>query len=144
MDAINPCMYCENDSRLTDIMIQICELDTSVVYLCKGQTDKGRCIDAYKNAHKHELFELTEADRGRFINDVAKVASAVKKAFSPQKINYGAYGDKMTHVHCHFVPRYENTSHWGDTFDMMPEDKMLLSEPEYQGIIREYNDFCNI
>ena len=116
-------------------MIEICELDASIVYLFREQTYKGRCVVAYKNEHKKELFELTEENRNRFMNDVARVASAVSRAFSPRKINYGAYGDKMPHVHFHIVPKYEDAPKWGSTFDMMPENKILLSELEYENII---------
>lgn len=134
-------MYCANDSRITDIMIKICELDVSVVYLFKEQTYKGRCIVAYNKEHANEIFELSEENRNKFINDVARVASAVKRAFSPQKINYGAYGDKMPHVHFHIVPKYENAPRWGSTFDMMPENKIFLSESEYQYVIGEIKKF---
>jgi diadenosine tetraphosphate (Ap4A) HIT family hydrolase len=78
-------MYCVNDSRLTDLMIKICELDASIVYLFREQTYKGRCIVAYKEEHKNELFELSKENRSKFINDVARVALAVMKAFAPQK-----------------------------------------------------------
>jgi diadenosine tetraphosphate (Ap4A) HIT family hydrolase len=141
MNTPNPCMYCANDSRITDIMIKICELDVSVVYLFKEQTYKGRCIVAYNKEHANEIFELSEENRNKFINDVARVASAVKRAFSPQKINYGAYGDKMPHVHFHIVPKYENAPRWGSTFDMMPENKIFLSESEYQYVIGEIKKF---
>jgi len=141
MNIPNPCMYCADDSRITDIMIKICELDVSVVYLFKEQTYKGRCIVAYNKEHANEIFELSEENRNKFINDVARVASAVKRAFSPQKINYGAYGDKMPHVHFHIVPKYENAPRWGSTFDMMPENKIFLSESEYQYVIGEIKKF---
>jgi diadenosine tetraphosphate (Ap4A) HIT family hydrolase len=137
METPNPCMYCANDTRVTDLMIKIGELSASVLYLFKEQTYKGRCVVVFNKGHKRELFELTEEDRNAFIGDVSKVASAVSKAFSPQKINYGAYGDKMPHVHFHIVPKYESAPKWGSTFDMMPENKILLSQTEYDDIIRE-------
>ncbi|MFH0989734.1 MAG: HIT domain-containing protein [bacterium] len=141
MNTPDPCMYCSKDSRVTDLMIEICELDASIVYLFKEQTYKGRCIVVYKKEHKNEIFELSDEDRHQFINDVAKAASAVKKAFSPQKINYGAYGDKMPHVHFHIVPKYETAPKWGSTFDMMPENKILLSEQEYVDVIQEIKKY---
>lgn len=131
----NPCMYCAKDNRVTDIMIEICELDASILYLFKEQTYKGRCVVAYKKEHKNEIFELSEEERNLFMNDVARVAAAVNKAFAPGKINYGAYGDKMPHVHFHIVPKYEAAPKWGSTFDMMPEEKVLLSDEEYKEII---------
>ncbi len=134
-------MYCANDTRVTDLMIRIGELSVSVLYLFKEQTYKGRCVVVFNKGHKRELFELTEEDRNAFIGDVSKVASAVSKAFSPQKINYGAYGDKMPHVHFHIVPKYESAPKWGSTFDMMPETKILLSQTDYDDIIREIKKY---
>ena len=141
METPNPCMYCANDTRVTDLMIRIGELSVSVLYLFKEQTYKGRCVVVFNKGHKRELFELTEEDRNAFIGDVSKVASAVSKAFSPQKINYGAYGDKMPHVHFHIVPKYESAPKWGSTFDMMPETKILLSQTDYNDIIREIKEY---
>lgn len=134
MTTPDPCNYCSNDSRLKDLMIEVAELDASVLYLFREQTYRGRCIVAYKGAHKRELFELSPDERRRFMEDVARVAAAVQKAFNPQKINYGAYGDKMPHVHFHIVPKYTDAPKWGGTFDMMPEEKVFLSQEQYDAI----------
>ncbi len=128
-------MYCAKDVRLTDLMIEVAELDASTLYLFREQTYRGRCIVAYKGGHKAELFELTPDERRRFMEDVSRVAKAVHQAFGPQKINYGAYGDKMPHVHFHIVPKYPDAPKWGSTFDMMPETKVLLAEEEYTRIV---------
>ena len=135
MTTTNPCMYCAKDQRLTDLMIKICELEASVLYLFKEQTYKGRCVVAYKKEHKNEIFELSESELSLYSKDVARVAKAVSSAFNPGKINYGAYGDKMPHVHFHIVPKQEEAPKWGSTFDMMPDEKVYLSESEYSEVI---------
>lgn len=137
METPAACFYCAKDSRLTDLMIPVAELDASIVYLFREQTYRGRCIVAFKDGHRNELFELTADERRRFMDDVARVASALFKAFSPQKINYGAYGDKMPHVHFHVVPKYAEGPGWGGTFAMMPDPKVLLSDEASAGIVRE-------
>jgi diadenosine tetraphosphate (Ap4A) HIT family hydrolase len=137
MTTPDPCIYCSKDSRLTDLMIEVAELDASVLYLFREQTYRGRCIVAFKGAHKRELFELSSDERHRFMDDVALVAAAVQKAFGPQKINYGAYGDKMPHVHFHIVPKYTDAPKWGGTFDMMPEVKVFLTQDQYNVISEE-------
>ena len=58
----NPCIYCANDSRLTDIMIEFHKFESSTVYLFKEQTYKGRCIVAYTKQHHNEIFELSEVE----------------------------------------------------------------------------------
>ncbi|WP_054742780.1 HIT family protein [Cellulosilyticum ruminicola] len=130
------CFYCVKDNRLTDIMIRICDLEASTLYLFKEQTYRGRCLVAF-NGHKSELFHLTDEERNAFMKDVARVAQAMDKAFSPTKINYGAYADKMTHLHYHIVPKYEGGPSFGGTFEMMPEPKVLLSDDEYTELIEK-------
>ncbi len=134
------CIYCAKDQRLTDLMIEICELDASIVYLFKEQTYKGRSVVAYKKEHKNEIFELSEEELIQYTKDVAKVAKAVKRAFNPGKINYGAYGDKMPHIHFHIVPKYEDKPKWGSTFDMQPDEKVYLTEEEYAEVISKIKE----
>lgn len=135
MSLTNACMYCGKDQRLTDVMMEICELEASILYLFKEQTYPGRCVVAYKKEHKEEIFELSEAERNSFMNDVSRVAKAVKSAFNAGKINYGAYGDKMPHIHFHLVPKQEEKPKWGSTFDMQPEEKVFLSEEGYAEVM---------
>jgi diadenosine tetraphosphate (Ap4A) HIT family hydrolase len=137
MDTTNACMYCAKDQRLSDIMIEICELETSILYLFREQTYKGRCIVAYKKDHIREIFELPDAEQALFIKDVSRAAKAISTAFSAGKINYGAYGDKMPHLHFHLVPKHEDAPKWGSTFDMMPDEKVYLNDDEYQEVMNK-------
>ena len=130
------CFYCTKDERLDNLMIKICDLDASVLYLFKEQTYNGRCLVAHKD-HVNELFDLTDEERNVFMKDVARAAKAVSEAFDAYKINYGAYADKMTHLHYHIVPKYEDGPDFGSTFQMMPEPKVLLSDEEYSVLIEK-------
>ncbi|WP_459481030.1 HIT family protein [Clostridium saccharoperbutylacetonicum] len=134
MDNQNSCFYCEKDQRLEDIMIEICELKVSTLYLFREQSYKGRCIVAYKG-HVNELFELEDNELELFMKDVKRVAETLQKVFAPGKINYGAYSDKLPHLHFHLVPKYEDGPNWGSTFEMNP-GKVLLREEEYKEMIK--------
>jgi diadenosine tetraphosphate (Ap4A) HIT family hydrolase len=127
------CMYCMKDERRDNLMIEICELEVSTVFLFKEQTYTGRCNVVYKD-HVKELFQLSHDELAAFMNDVKKVAAAVDQAFQPNKINYGAYGDTLHHLHMHIVPKYEGKENWGSTFEMNP-GKTYLTEEEYQKMI---------
>ena len=126
----NNCFYCQKNEALDELMIEICELEASTLYLFKEQTYRGRCLVAFKG-HKNELFDLTDEERDLFMKDVTRAAKAMKLAFDVNKVNYGAYSDKMPHLHFHLVPKYEDGPGWGGTFEMMPSPKVLLSEEEY-------------
>lgn len=136
MAGNNSCFYCEKDQRLDDLMIEICPLKVSTLFLFREQTYRGRCLVAYKG-HVNELFELPADELALFMQDVTKVASAMKKAFGADKINYGAYSDKLAHLHFHLVPKYQDGPSWGGTFTMMPDPKVLLTDAEYQELIEK-------
>ena len=134
MNKDNNCMYCSMDNRVTDLMIEVCKLNVSTLFLFKEQTYKGRCIVAY-NHHVKELFELDEKELELYTKDIAKAAAAMNKAFSPDKINYATYGDSVPHIHFHLVPKYIGGTSWGQSFEMSPKDKVFLNDEEYKNMI---------
>ena len=129
------CLYCTNNQTLHDLMIEICELSVSRVFLFREQTYRGRCLVAYQG-HVNDLNELSEEERNAFMGDVVRVTRAMQKALNPEKINYGAYSDKLSHLHFHLVPKYVDGPDYGGTFQMNP-GKTYLSEEEYQKMIDE-------
>ena len=133
------CFYCDKDQQLYDLMLEVCKLSVSTVYLFKEQTYRGRCNVAL-NRHVGNLFELSDAELSSFILDVAKVGKAVDKVFSPNKINYGSYGDKVPHLHIHVVPKYEGGADWGSTFEMNPR-KIYLPDDEYDRMIEDLRKY---
>jgi ATP adenylyltransferase len=133
MSTLPDCQYCRKDQRLRDLMIELAPLQVSTLYLFKEQTYRGRCIVAYRD-HVNELYELPDADLAKFMQDVARAAKAIRTAMGAAKINYGAYSDKMPHLHVHLVPKYVDGPAWGTTFTMMPETKILLPAGEYDAL----------
>ena len=113
------CLYCTNNQTLKDLMIEFAQLSVSRSFLFKEQSYRGRCLMAYKD-HVNDLNELSDADRNAFMADVARVTRAMQKAFNPVKINYGAYSDKLSHLHFHLAPKYEDGPDFGGTFQRNP------------------------
>jgi diadenosine tetraphosphate (Ap4A) HIT family hydrolase len=114
-------------------MIKICDLEVSEVLLFKEQTYKGRCIVAYKD-HEVDLHDLSEEDRNAFMRDVTKTANAVEELYQPTKMNYGSFGDSITHLHIHVVPKYKDGHNFGSMFEMNRQ-KEYLSDDEYKVMI---------
>ena len=129
------CLYCTNNQTLHDLMIEICELKVSRAFLFKEQTYRGRCLVAYKD-HVNDLNELSDDDRNAFMADVVRVTRAMQKAFNPEKINYGAYSDKLSHLHFHLAPKYVDGPDYGGTFQMNP-GKVYLTDAEYAEMIEK-------
>ena len=107
------CLYCTNNQTLHDLMIEFAQLSVSRAFLFKEQTYRGRCLVAYKD-HVNDLNE----------------------AFNPEKINYGAYSDKLSHLHFHLAPKYVDGPDYGGVFQMNP-GKVYLSDAEYAEMIEK-------
>ena len=127
------CGYCMRGELLEQFGIYICDLSVSSLILFKEQSHPGRCIVAYKD-HVSEIVNISDEERNAFFDDVAGAARAIHKAFSPDKVNYGAYGDTGCHLHMHLVPKYKDGFEWGGVFEMNP-DKTLLTDEQYADMI---------
>ncbi len=112
------CPYCSKGEALDKFGVLAFETETSEVIVFKDQHHKGRAIVAYKNDHVAEIQDLNDEERNAFMKDVSDVARAIQKAYNPDRINYGAYGDTLGHLHIHLVPKYKDGFEWGGTFVM--------------------------
>lgn len=129
------CAYCMRNELLDEFGIFVCEMPASILVLFKEQSHPGRCVLAAKK-HVSELVDMTPEEMQAFMLDVRHVAAAVHAAFHPDKVNYGAYGDKGGHCHVHIVPKYKDDFEWGGTFEMNPARKHL-TDTEYKEMIEK-------
>ena len=88
------------------------------------------------------MFELSDEERNAFMADVTRVTRAMDKGFPPWKINYGAYSDKLSHLHFHLVPKYVDGPDYGGVFQMNP-GKVYLADAEYQEMIEAIKKICS-
>ena len=121
------CVYCKGD--VPSNVYKVCDLPSSTVYLFREQTHYGRCVVAELGHHK-ELFELSDEELCAYMRDVSAVAKAIDHVFSPDKINYGYFSDKMGHLHSHLVRNREGEPEWGGTF-VVDLGQTYLSDQEY-------------
>ena len=129
------CPYCHQGEFLAKFGVLAFETETSEVIVFKDQTYKGRCIVAYKKDHVAEIKDLSKEERAKFMDDVAKVASAIDKAYHPYRINYGAFGDTLGHLHFHIVPKYEGGADFGGMFVMNRGASSYASDEEIKEVI---------
>ncbi|NVO19207.1 MAG: HIT family protein [Bacteroidetes bacterium] len=132
---ISECLYCQNNETLHRLMIKICDLDVSQLFLFKEQSYLGRCNVVY-NDHAVDFHELSDKQRNAFMKDVATVGKAIASAFNPAKINYGSYADTISHLHMHIVPKYKDGYGFGGVFEMNPQ-KTTFSDEEYAEVIKK-------
>lgn len=132
------CMYCDKDNEVRkNILIEVGELPYSTLFILKNQNHKGRVVVALKN-HRQEIYELTEEERKGFFDDVARVAKAMHELFSPDKINYGVFGDGVPHFHMHIVPKYKGQLQWGHFFWDKGLEEVHLTDEEYAKMAADY------
>ena len=132
---VSECLYCQKLPILDELMIKICDLEVSQLFLFKEQSYKGRCNVVYKD-HGVEFHDLSDEERNAFMKDVATVGKALQKVFNPTKINYGAYSDTLTHIHMHIAPKYKDGYKFGGVFEMNPQQTYLSNE-EYDQMIAD-------
>ena len=112
------CPYCNKGEALDKFGVLAFETETSEIIVFNDQHHKGRAIVAYKADHIAEIQDLSDEERNKFMADVADTAKSIQKAYHPDRINYGAYGDTLGHLHIHLVPKYKDGFEWGGTFVM--------------------------
>lgn len=136
------CAYCmagEDDTLLSAFGILLADLPASQLILFKEQSHKGRCIVASKQ-HVDDVTMLGDEEAAAFMADVRHVAAALHAAFAPDKINFGAYGDTMHHLHVHLVPKYKDDPfEFGDVFAMNP-GRVTLEPAQYEALGRKIVD----
>lgn len=116
---------------------KVAEFEHSIVRFPKNQYVRGWTIVALKR-HANELFELTDSELLAFWRDVANVALALERVYTPAKINYAVYGNLCPHIHCHLVVQ---TFASDPTKPLnMNEREVFLSEDEYRQAIQELKD----
>ena len=70
------CFYCEKDNeKRKALMLDVCELPYSIVYLFRDQKNKDRCVVAFKG-HKTEYFQLTPEEKRDIVAYVHESANA--------------------------------------------------------------------
>lgn len=132
---MSDCFYCENGMKLRSLMIEICRLEAATIYLNRDQKHKGRVIITLNN-HKTEYFQMEEEERNQYFKEVALTAQAIQNLYAPDKINYATFGDLVSHVHIHMVPKHKDGLQWGKPFnDGIPKE--FLSDEEYVVIVEE-------
>jgi len=132
------CHYCllmkGGEGPLAEWFIEFAETATSVAYLHRDQLWPGRCVVAVK-PHVTELFHLEAGACRTHMDDVVRLATAIDKAFQPDKMNYECLGNLIEHVHWHLIPRYNWDFLWRRTIWEEPHEPKLHGEQEYRKLI---------
>jgi diadenosine tetraphosphate (Ap4A) HIT family hydrolase len=103
-------------SEVTSKVEMIADLEVTNLFMTKDQSHPGRCLLALK-FHKTEFFQLSLEEQQAYARDLSRATKAIYDAFTPDKLNYGVFGDNVPHFHIHLVPKYKGGKDWGKAFD---------------------------
>ena len=117
------------------------ELETGYVVLGDHQYFKGYTLFLCK-VHETELYNLDDAFKMKYLEEMSLVAKAVAKAFDAEKMNYELLGNGETHLHWHLFPRrngdigtYGNNGKgpvWWLPMEIMYDDKNRITKEEIE------------
>lgn len=90
---------------------RVYEDELTVAFMDIGQVNPGHVLVAVK-AHAENLYALDDVQAAAVQRTAARVARAIRDAFSPQGLsvyqaNGAAAGQTVFHYHVHLVPRHE-------------------------------------
>ena len=96
------CKICEKVWPPSDHYIG--DLGLTKAYLFEDQFFSGWTVLILK-AHRTELFQLTQDERTKLIEEVSRAGEALTKILDVGKINSELLGNQVPHIHWHVIPR---------------------------------------
>jgi diadenosine tetraphosphate (Ap4A) HIT family hydrolase len=114
----------------------VATLRASSVFLADEQAYRGYCLVLF-HEHADHLDEVPIEWQVLLWEDVARLASALRKELAPARLNYACLGNFLTHVHWHVIPRYADDPEGLHPIWVRPlaERRVALPEAERQGLI---------
>lgn len=133
-----PCPACDRIERIArgaDPEFVATLAETHVV-LADEQRYRGYCI-LFLRDHADRLDDVPLDRQLRLWEDVARVATAVRRVVEPARLNYACLGNFVTHVHWHVIPRYADDSEGQHPIWVRPlsERRLVLPENERRDLI---------
>ena len=107
---MSECVFCKIVARQIPATV-VHEDEHTLAFMDLGQVNPGHVLVAVK-AHAENLYALNDAQASAVLRAAARVARAIRDAFSPQGLsvyqaNGKAAGQTVFHYHVHLVPRHE-------------------------------------
>ena len=104
------CIFCRIVAKEIPAAV-VFEDEHTLAFMDAGQVNPGHVLVAAKG-HAENLYELNDAQAGALLRTAARVARAIRDAYSPEGLSvYQANGkaawQSVFHYHMHLVPRRE-------------------------------------
>ena len=108
---MSDCVFCRIIAKQIPATV-VHEDEHTLAFMDIGQVNPGHVLVAAR-AHVEQVYGLDDVQAAAVFRSVARLARAIRDAFSPQgmslyQANGKAAGQTVFHFHIHLVPRYEN------------------------------------
>ncbi len=103
------CVFCRIVAKEIPAAV-VYEDDVTIAFMDAGQVNPGHVLVAVKE-HAENLYELNDRQASALLGAAARVARAIRGAFSPEGLsvyqaNGKAAGQTVFHYHMHLLPRH--------------------------------------
>ena len=107
---MSDCIFCRIVARQIPATV-VYEDEHTLAFMDLGQVNPGHVLVAVRK-HAENLYALDDAQAGAVLRAAARVARAIRDAFTPQGLsvyqaNGKAAGQTVFHYHVHLVPRHD-------------------------------------
>ena len=107
---MSDCVFCRIMAKQIPATV-VHEDEETLAFMDIGQVNPGHVLVALK-AHRENVYALDDRQAAAVFSTVARVARAVRAAFSPQgmsiyQANGKPAGQTVLHFHVHVLPRHE-------------------------------------
>jgi diadenosine tetraphosphate (Ap4A) HIT family hydrolase len=93
-----------------------------------------------------EIHDLSAADQGLLMAEIAQASKALQQIYKAHKINTAALGNMVPQLHIHVFARFENDPAWPNPIWAVPLDEVPYTEEEkniaIQGLQARFETFC--
>lgn len=118
----------------------VATLASGKVHLQNDADYPGWCVLTF-HRHAVEIFDLTEAERAQWIEDVSRVSRRVMQVSEIRhcaKINLAMFGNMVPHLHCHVIPRFFDDPDWNKApVFRSAEERRALPPEQYKALLEE-------
>ncbi len=136
------CGLCKLIEKASDESSCIFQFEYTVLFINWDQSYKGRSILVFKK-HIPDFFRLASSEVLSSLSEIRRSEEALRKAFSPQLMNYLFMGNREGHVHIHLVPRYPDDPNFGKSpfLSTARTEKPQMSDEEYRARAEEIRKY---
>lgn len=99
------------DARLQEDSIHLTDLSLCRVFLKKDAENPWLVLVPLRE-NKKEIIDLEITDQNLLLEEIRTCSLALKKIFSPDKLNVAVLGNIVPQLHVHIIARYQRDRAW--------------------------------